>query len=188
MMRKGINQYPRPPGAKPVIRVLIITAAVLGVIAIAGLGADLRINMTPSEPLGLWRIRPLGRKVIAGDVVFICPPETELMRLARDRGYFRGGLCSGGYAPLIKTIAATAGQHVAIGRSVSIDGVPLLQSTLIARDGKGRPLAPYPGGTVPPGEVFLYSPFVGSYDSRYFGPLPAAGILGLAEEVFTYAP
>ena len=110
------------------------------------------------------------------------------MELARNRGYLRDGLCAGGYAPLIKTIAATAGQRVAIGRSVSIDGVPLLQSTLIARDGKGRPLAPYPGGTVPHGEVFLHSPFAGSYDSRYFGPLPAAGILGLAQEVITYAP
>ncbi|MGO7748441.1 conjugal transfer protein TraF, partial [Rhizobium ruizarguesonis] len=26
------------------------------------------------------------------------------------------------------------------------------------------------------------------YDSRYFGPLPVSGILGLAQKVLTYAP
>ncbi len=188
MIGELIDRYPLRPGAARVIRVLSTTAAVLGFIVIAGIGAGLRINTTPSEPLGLWRIRPLDRKAIAGDVVFICPPTTEVMRLARNRGYLRDGLCPGGFAPLIKTVAATAGQHVTINESVSIDGLPLLQSSLLASDGKGRPLAPYAGGTVSPGEVFLYSPYAGSYDSRYFGPLPAAGILGLAQEVITYAP
>jgi type IV secretory pathway protease TraF len=89
---------------------------------------------------------------------------------------------------LIKTVAATAEQTVAIGRTVSIEGVELPRSALVQRDGKGRMLVPYSGGAVPRGEVFLHSGFVGSYDSRYFGPVPATGILGLAEEVFTYAP
>jgi len=38
------------------------------------------------------------------------------------------------------------------------------------------------------GTLFLHSDFVGSYDSRYFGPLPAEGTLGLAQEVLTFAP
>ncbi|WP_436003827.1 S26 family signal peptidase [Rhizobium sp. LjRoot30] len=44
------------------------------------------------------------------------------------------------------------------------------------------------GGVVPPGTVFLHSEFPGSFDSRYFGPLPMDGILGLAREVWTDAP
>ncbi|MDX0760458.1 conjugal transfer protein TraF, partial [Sinorhizobium medicae] len=41
---------------------------------------------------------------------------------------------------------------------------------------------------VPANYVFLHSRFAGSYDSRYFGPVPASGILGLAQEVLTYEP
>ncbi|MNI57705.1 Peptidase S26 [compost metagenome] len=81
-----------------------------------------------------------------------------------------------------------AGQDIAIDRNVSIDGVTLDRSLLVQHDGLGRPLRPYLGGIVPAGQVFLHSPFAGSWDSRYFGPVPVSGILGLAREVLTYAP
>jgi len=149
---------------------------------------DLRINLTPSEPLGIWRILPLGRPVQVGDVVFVCPPQTGAMAEARGRGYLRAGLCPGHYAPLIKTIAATSGQRIDIGRYVLIDGEALPQSSLAFEDGKGRPLKAFSGGPVAEGHVFIHSNFAGSFDSRYFGPVPASGILGLASEVLTYAP
>ncbi|MCK1326662.1 S26 family signal peptidase [Bradyrhizobium sp. 156] len=38
---------------------------------------------------------------------------------------------------------------------------------------------------VPPGHLSLHSPFAGSYDSRYFGPVPSAGLLGLARPLLT---
>ena len=56
------------------------------------------------------------------------------------------------------------------------------------RQGQGRPLHPYEGGTVPSGFVFLHSPFPGSWDFRYFGPVPGSGVLGFARQVLTYAP
>ena len=155
-------------------------------IAAAGLGGY-RVNFTPSEPIGLWRIVLLERPVIAGDIVFICPPEWPEMHRAAQRGYLRSGLCPGGFAPLIKTVAAIGGQHVEIDQSVGIDQTLLPHSSLAKSDGRGRALVPYPGGVVQEGFVFLHSDFVGSYDSRYFGPIPAAGILGLAQEVLTYA-
>ncbi len=150
--------------------------------------AGYRLNLTPSEPLGLWRIQPSDRSPHPGDVVFICPPEWPDMEQAARRGYLRSGLCPGGYAPLIKTVAAVAGQHVEIERTVIIDGISLPNSSLAPIDGKGRSLTPYAGGVVRDGFVFLHSDFKGSYDSRYFGPLPIAGILGLAKEVLTFAP
>ncbi len=156
-------------------------------IATAGL-AGYRLNLTPSEPIGLWRIQPLNRPARGGDVIFICPPERPDMEWAARRGYLRSGLCAGGYAPLIKMVAAVAGQHVAIGRTILIDRVPLPNSRLSSIDGKGRSLTPYAGGVIREGFVFLHSDFEGSYDSRYFGPLPVAGILGLAKEVLTFAP
>lgn len=168
-----------------VLSIAAVAAILLMVTAVAG---GYRINLTPSEPLGLWRIIPLHRPAAVDDLLFICPPETAAMRAARARGYFRSGSCPGGVAPLIKTVIAVAEQRVEIGVSVSVDGRVVSSSSLALRDGKGRPLTPFPSGIVPPGYVFLHSAFPGSYDSRYFGPVPISGILGLAQEVFTYVP
>jgi conjugative transfer signal peptidase TraF len=169
---------------------VMLPAGILGaiILVLTGLYGPYRINLTPSEPLGLWRIGPLGRPAAVGDLIFICPPETADMRGARARGYLRSGSCPGGVAPLIKTVVAVAGQYVEIGARVRVEGREVPSSGLAQQDGRGRPLTPFPGGIVPPGHVFLHSAFRGSYDSRYFGPLPAAGILGLAQEVLTHAP
>ncbi|MCW0001793.1 conjugative transfer signal peptidase TraF [Pararhizobium sp. YC-54] len=167
---------------------LLVAAFVVAGSAAAAITGGYRINLTPSEPLGLWRIVALDRPPAAGDLVFICPPQTPTTELARERGYLRFGTCPGGVAPLIKTVVAVSGQHVEIGTSVSIDGRRIALSDLAQRDGNGRPMTPWPGGVVPQESVFLHSPFRGSYDSRYFGPLPASGILGLAQQVLTYAP
>lgn len=168
----------------------VVSAGLIACIAIlaAGAAAGFRINMTPSEPLGLWRIRPLNRAVAVGDLVLICAPETETFSEARARGYLRSGLCATGAAPLIKMVVATEGQHIEVGAEVRIDGLRIPQTGVVPADGKGRALSIYDGGIVPAGAVFLYSPYAASWDSRYFGPIPASGVLGLAQEVLTYAP
>ncbi len=154
----------------------------------AGLIGGYRINMTPSEPLGLWRIEKLKRPVAVGDLVFVCPPVTAVFGEARRRGYLRRGLCAGGIAPLIKTVAALPGQHVEITDHVSVDGRSLPASTVRDRDGEGRPLTADPCGLVPPHHLFLHSSFASSYDSRYFGPVPDSGLLGLARPILTFDP
>ena len=169
--------------------IVIATGVVVAItVLVAGAAAGYRLNMTPSEPLGVWRIRPLERPPAVGDLVFICPPETEMFSEARARGYLRRGVCPTGDAPLIKMVIASEGQCIEIGADVRIDGLRIPQTTIVPADGKGRPLHGDAGGIVPAGRVFLYSPFVASWDSRYFGSIPASGILGLAEEVLTYAP
>ncbi|WP_312223674.1 conjugative transfer signal peptidase TraF [Rhizobium rhizoryzae] len=168
-------------------RISSVSLFTLGLIVLLG-GQGFRINLTPSEPLGLWRIVRPDRPILVGDLIFICPPETAAMREARVRGYLRFGLCAGWVAPLIKTVVATPGQAIEIADDVSVDGRPLPQSLVARLDGQRREMVHYDGGVVPPGAVFLHSEFPGSFDSRYFGPLPMDGILGLAREVWTYAP
>ncbi|MDQ0322448.1 type IV secretory pathway protease TraF [Pararhizobium capsulatum DSM 1112] len=46
---------------------------IIGLVA-AGWSGGYRLNLTPSEPLGLWRIELLSRDVAVGDLVFVCPP------------------------------------------------------------------------------------------------------------------
>lgn len=170
--------------------VIWVGAASIAVVSIAaaGLIGGYRINVTPSEPLGLWRIEAFSRPVQAGDLVFICPPMTTVFEQAMGRGYLRRGLCDGGVAPLIKTVAALPGQQVEITDHVVVDGQPIEASTVHQRDGEGRELIPDPGGIVPSGHLFLHSSFASSYDSRYFGPVPDSGLLGLARPVVTFGP
>ena len=169
---------------------VVVLAGLLPTVAIliCGFACGYRLNWTPSQSLGLWRIRPLAGAVTAGDLVFACPPDTPRFREARMRGYLRAGLCPGGYGPLIKTVIALEGQSVEIGRELEIDGRVIAHVDVRKSDGRGRPLSSFKGGVVPAGHVFLYSGFSASWDSRYFGPVPSEGILGLAEAVLTYAP
>jgi|EndMetStandDraft_7_1072992.scaffolds.fasta_scaffold106395_2 conjugative transfer signal peptidase TraF len=170
------------------LALLAVSCGVALVVILGGSIGGLRINTTLSEPPGLWRVAPLDRQVQVGDMVFACPSEVGAISEGFERGYLRSGLCPGGFGPLIKTVAAVAGQRIDVASAITIDGRPIANSNLVAQDGLGRTLRPYAGGTVPAGFVFLYSPFPGSWDSRYFGPVPATGVLGLAKQVLTYAP
>ena len=163
-------------------------AVLLGSMAAAFAWGGYRVNFTPSYPLGIWQIETLDRPAAVGDRVFICPPSGPAVDLARARFYLPRGLCPAGTAPLIKTVVALAGQSIRVENQVIIDDVPLAASTVYAQDAEGRPMTPWSGGIVPKRELFLHSDFVGSYDSRYFGPLPADGILGLAREILTFTP
>ncbi|MCJ2877647.1 conjugative transfer signal peptidase TraF [Rhizobium pusense] len=176
MRRRGIIQFLAGAG--------IVT---VGLASIAYIGGY-RLNLTPSEPLGLWRIEALRRPVEIGDLVFFCPPVTAAFEEAGRRGYLRRGLCAGGVAPLIKTVAALPGQRVEITDHVVIDGRTLPASAVRKTDGEGRALSPDPGGVVPPHHLFLHSSFASSYDSRYFGAVPDSGFLGLARPILTLDP
>ncbi len=179
----GMKRWRQRRGACAILVAGSVAAAMIAGGAWLG---NLRLNMTPSEPLGLWRIVPLDRPAVVGDLVFICPPAGSVSAFSLERGYFRRGLCAGGAAPLIKTVAATAGSRILVDADVAIDGVRLPRSRLSPADAEGRLISPWPGGIVPTGQLFLHSPFAGSYDSRYFGPVPEAGLLGLARPVLVF--
>ncbi|MGX9394046.1 conjugative transfer signal peptidase TraF (plasmid) [Nitrobacteraceae bacterium UC4446_H13] len=175
----------RPRGA--------VTALGLGLGAVAGIAAlgwlgGFRVNTTPSYPLGLWQIVRANGPITVGDLVFICMPPGPGLALGLDRGYLRSGLCPGGAGPLIKRVAAVGGEHIDIGRSVTIDGHALPHSRIHFADAEGRALSAYSGGIVPPGHLYLHSDYAGSYDSRYFGPVPDGGLLGLARPIATFDP
>nr|WP_172690347.1 conjugative transfer signal peptidase TraF [Agrobacterium genomosp. 6]ASK40627.1 conjugative transfer signal peptidase TraF [Agrobacterium genomosp. 6] len=173
---------------KRVLLFLAGAAVVMSVVTATAFTGGYRLNLTPSEPLGLWRIEELQRPVAIGDLVFLCPPMTAVFADAWRRGYLRRGLCAGGFAPLIKTVAALPGQRVDITDRGFIDGRLVPASSVWRTDGEGRVLLPDPGGVVPPHHLFLHSSFASSYDSRYFGPVPDSGLLGLARPVLTFDP
>jgi conjugative transfer signal peptidase TraF len=154
-------------------------------LAVAGTSyaAGLRWNGTPSMPLGIWETGTKG-KVARGDVVVACLPPGGVQQR-----YLAAGYCPSGFEPVLKPVAAVAGDSVRVGPAgVSVNGIPVPQTASLVRDGRGRPIPPYPTGTYPvhAGEVWLLAPRPDSFDSRYLGPVPAADIQSRATPLWVW--
>ena len=170
----------------------LVAAVSSGAIVMAALAganaAGLRVNSTPSMPLGLWRVVADHAPLRRGEIVAVCPSDTPAVRAGAKRGYIPAGRCQGGYAPLIKPVAAMAGDAVAISPAgAAVNGQVVPGSAPLAHDSAGRPLRPVPEGIyrVTPGEVWLLSGHdPRSFDSRYFGPVPDANVQGIARPVW----
>jgi conjugative transfer signal peptidase TraF len=138
-------------------------------------GAGLRINTSPSLPMGLYVVS----RNLNANLVEFCPAE-PFGSLAIVRGWRAAGSCPDGAAPLLKPIVARAGDVVemsAIG--LTVNGRLLSNTAPLARDSKGRPLRPWAFGryAVGPQTVWVASSYnAQSFDSRYFGPVPVTVI------------
>jgi conjugative transfer signal peptidase TraF len=150
--------------------------------------AGLRINATASMPRGIWRVEAAGTRIARGEVVSICLPEMPAVREAAERGYISAGGCPGGYEPLLKPIAAIAGDAVTVtGHVIAVNGEPIADSAPLYSDSAGRPLQPVSVGVyyVPAGAVWLLSGHdPRSFDSRYFGAVSVASIQGIAHPIW----
>jgi conjugative transfer signal peptidase TraF len=166
---------------------LVLTAFVLaGCALVAARAAGLRVNTTASMPEGIYRLSAYDRGALArGTIVAICP-SADVRAVAAARHYFEPGPCPGDVEPLLKHVAAVSGDQVGVtDRGISVNGRLLPNSGRLARDCAGRPLARIPAGryTIAPNTVWLYGPVARSWDSRYFGPQPATGIVGIAKPI-----
>ena len=153
---------------------LAVTA--LGVALTAASPLDPRFliwNASTSVPIGLYAVeRPTQLRV--ADLIAVAPPE-PLAKFLADRGYLPRAVS------LSKRVLALSGQSVCRnGFAVTIDGAAVGEAREC--DSRGRPLPSWQGcRVVSADEVFLMNPLsADSLDGRYFGPLPAASIVGRA--------
>ncbi|MDD2862755.1 MAG: conjugative transfer signal peptidase TraF [Acidiphilium sp.] len=160
------------------------TAAAAALIVGGSYAAGLRFNTTVSAPRGLWRISRIEpASVRPGEMVSVCPPAEGVVIYMRKQGFIGPGDCPGtGSEPFLKPVVAVAGDTVTVlpGGPVEVNGTPLPNSKPLAH------MPAWPAGTykVQPGQVWLISSYdPGSFDSRYFGPVPAANIRGQAVPV-----
>lgn len=133
------------------------------------------VNETPSVPRGLYRLAP--QRAEPGDIVAVRPP-------APARAY----LASLGAPPgarLLKRVSAEPGETVCRhGRRLSW---PQGVATALAKDRAGRVLPRWSGcRLLAPGELLVIGDTPLSFDSRYFGPVTAADIDGVYEEVWRW--
>ena len=133
-------------------------------------------NASRSVPIGLYRIEPVepGRDDLA--LVRLAP---DFAGLANRRGYLQGT----GY--VLKPVAAIVGDTVCrFGLVITVRGA--VAALAKRRDGDHRPMPVWRGCHVlKPGYLFLLSAPPDSFDSRYFGPVAQAQVIGRAKALWT---
>ncbi len=136
---------------------------------------DVRLNLTPSLPIGLYR----ATDDPAAPLVEFCPAE-PFASLAIERGYRDAGDCPDGATALMKPVVAKEGDLVRVtDRGVEVNGSMLHGSKPRATDTKGRPMNAWPAGLYRAAndELWVISSYSDrSFDSRYFGPISTAQV------------
>jgi conjugative transfer signal peptidase TraF len=174
-MMAGLLDRLRNTRAAPIRRLVLVAAGVsVGTFQLCG-WLGLRINTSPSLPIGLYIATTDG----SANLVEFCPAE-PFATLSIIRGYRDPGTCRDGGAPLLKPVIAQSGDMVAVSpRGISVNGVFLSNTAPLTRDTKGRHLEAWPFGRflVAPGTVWVASSYhPRSFDSRYFGPVSTTAI------------
>lgn len=165
-----------------------LTACALAALAWAAFVSPLpRLTYNPSDSVGVgwYRIEPFDPRTaslprpLSVDSIVLVPLPAEAAALAAQRGYLPTRV------PLLKRVGAVAPQHVCIfAGQVRIDGVP--SAAVLRADRLGRPLPSWPQcRRLAPGELFLLSATnPASFDSRYFGPVSASAVIGVARPIW----
>lgn len=178
---RGGGPLGRRRGRRWLAGVAVAGMVVAGMVG-GGLGlrpGRLCFNSSASLPRGLYLLGD-GGGARPGDLVLACPP-AGFGRLAVARGYLGRGGCPGGSRPLGKLLLAVAGDRLEVGAgAVALDGRRLAGTATLAADLEGRPLPRVAAGArrVADGEVWLVAAHPRSLDSRYFGPIAVAEVLG----------
>ena len=184
---------PRPrshPRSRLRARIVVATLAAIGFVALSWAAfvqplPRLTYNPSDSVAVGWYRIdlfdprtASLPRPLSVDSIVLVPLPATAAT-LAAQRGYLPVRV------PLLKRVGAVAPQHVCIvAGQVRIDGVP--SAAVLPADRMGRALPSLPlCRRLEPGELFLLSVTnPASFDSRYFGPVSASTVIGVARPIW----
>lgn len=158
-------------------------AAVMVATITAGKIGGQRLNFTPSAPVGLWRVIDSPNELRSGMIVSVCPPAAAVVDQMLDGGFLARGSCPAGSMPLLKPVAAVAGDRVEIrsGATVRVNGQDLPNTAPVA----GLAVPESGIHTVAPGTVWLFSSYhQHSFDSRYYGAVPIGNVLAQAIPVW----
>ena len=122
-----------------------------------------------------------------GMLVLACLPD-EVAKLAYERNYIASGKCKGGYAPVGKYIQAISGDEVRFtSDGIIVNGSLLESSKPYEMDGDGRPMPVILQDLVlPKDELVLLNNYAGSFDSRYYGPIPSRYVVGTLKPIWTF--
>jgi conjugative transfer signal peptidase TraF len=193
-LRRGISSpyriavpRTRTIGKRALFPVILCAGIAVPVLSFELLG--LRIGLTDSAcPPGIYRM--VKRAPSRGDLVLACLPDA-IAQLGSARGYLlRGRGCGDGIEPVGKRLSALPGDSVEVVPDyIAVNGQRLQHSATLSRDSSGRSVKHVAWGryTVPTNQVWLFgTKDARSWDSRYFGPVPASSVRAALEPVLTW--
>jgi conjugative transfer signal peptidase TraF len=162
-----------------IVSIMLFGLATIAVTAGTDPGWRLVYNPSESAPRGWYALIPV-RQPATGDWV-LARLSKPIAQLADKRNYLPI------HVPILKRIAAQKDDEVcSAGGGIFIDGHLVAHS--LQDDSRGRPLPHWSAcRTLKAQELFLlstYSQF--SFDSRYFGPVRRAAVIGQAIPLWTW--
>jgi conjugative transfer signal peptidase TraF len=157
-----------------------LAVGVLG-LTLHSLGA--RIAVGGSLPSGLYL--PASGAVRRGDIAEACLP-AAIAAYAREHELLWAGDCPNGEAPVLKIVAAVAGDEVVV-TAAGIRVNDRLFPMSAARSTGDRMRVPKGSYRVLAGRVWLLGWHPRSWDSRYYGPIPVSALRGRVTPTFTDA-
>jgi conjugative transfer signal peptidase TraF len=156
--------------------------------ALAAVKLGLRLNVTGSMPMGLYRIVESGPRAIhRGSVVAVCAPAAAA-EVGRRRGYLSVGPCSHDSELLLKMVVGVAGDDVTLTSDAAfVNGCPLPNGRPLALDRSSRRVVHWRFGRsrVPPSKIWVYADNERSWDSRYWGPVSVQNVVAIAAPLLT---
>ena len=177
--------FPSLPSTRwaPLARILASGALIVGGLSIATAGGArplLLWNRTASEPEGLY-VRGSGPAAV-GALVAFSAPDAAFPYADGHMGYLRR-------VPILKSVAAVSGDKVCTDNDrLQING--RTRAAIHSRDRRGAALPRWRGcRRLGADEVFVFSDRIAnSFDSRYFGPVNRAEIVGVFRPVTLSLP
>jgi len=154
---------------------LLFFALIAGSLLALGISRFIGWNSSPSAaPVGFyWREKP---QLQRGQLVEVCLPYSWA-QFAIERGYIaHSRRCPDGSEPLAKTILGMPGDTLWID-----------PATVLKEDTLGRPM-PHVFGLqhVGTGQIWLFGSARNSFDSRYYGAVPAANVIANLAPLWTW--
>lgn len=160
-------------------RVALAVAALAAFLFLVGV----RVNVSPSVPRGLY----LKRRLLEDS----CLKQGQYVLLRVDAPaaprVLEAGVIHVAYRTLLKRIEGLPGDVITSAELVAVNGRQLEKSAWRSHDAEGRPM---PRPSLPlrlgPQQLWLGSSHELGIDSRYFGPVDARALEGVAEPLWTF--
>lgn len=165
------------------LRIMIVAIFLLTAVKAAISNTDRRywLNLSRSEPLGLYVVTPLHGNLKRGETVLMkCPEGFE--RYLYGRKWLPEGW------PLFKTVGAVTGDTFCVSqKEFAVQGKPL--GPVYSTDRKGLPLPVLRGCRTVREDHFLpvATGLKSSFDGRYFDAVPVSTVIGKARPVLMFA-
>jgi len=168
------------------MRILLILSGFIIVSTGIGLKVySLQLNLTPSMPLGFYRVAEISA-IKHGAIVSICLPD-EIAKEGLRQGYLTKGKCANGSIPVVKQVIAIPGDNVELSyQGITVNGKFHLAPFRFA-DHNGVAIKQFVGyGKYSNTQGYwLYGSHapLDSWDSRYFGAVARENIVNVVKPV-----